>query len=68
VKLPELERLLLSIELPLTFKLSDAETVVDVPKFVENHLAILKGNPGNERFMTYFERLKKIALRISKND
>jgi len=43
-------------------QISKSENVLDVKKFVESHISILKANKGNPVYMPYFTRLKKIYL------
>ena len=38
-------------------KLKEYEKILDVPKFVDSHLACLKTNKGKEIFLPYYERL-----------
>jgi hypothetical protein len=56
MKLQELELALLGIKeykhLNFSFGL-----VVDPKSFIENHLSFLKCNPGNRRYLPYYNRL-----------
>lgn len=61
MRLADIEEILTKSELPQSFNLSEAETVTDVPYFVRSHIETLKGNPRNQRFVPYFNRLKLLA-------
>lgn len=43
-------------------KLDDCTKIIDLKKFVDSHISILKKNSGNRRFLPYYERLHKIYL------
>lgn len=38
-------------------QVSPAEKVTDVSKFIDTHISMLEGNPGNRTFLPYYERL-----------
>lgn len=40
-------------------RLSECETILNQAKFIETHLAALRANSGNARFMPYYKRLMK---------
>lgn len=43
-------------------EITECEKVLDVSKFVENHIKILKKNSGNALYMPYYNRLEKLYL------
>lgn len=43
-------------------EINDCTWVTDLKKFVDTHISILKANPGNKRFLPYYERLYKAYL------
>lgn len=47
-------------------KLDVCSTIVDGALFVETHIATLEANPGNKRFMPYYERLIKTIRILNK--
>uniref|UniRef100_A0A6M3LV05 DUF6965 domain-containing protein n=1 Tax=viral metagenome TaxID=1070528 RepID=A0A6M3LV05_9ZZZZ len=50
-----------SIELPTEpIKLSQAETIIDIRKFINSHLSIVKAQNGNRVYLPYLNRLKKL--------
>ena len=54
----ELEAYFNSIELPSTpVKLTQAETITDVKKFVQSHLSMIKANKNNHNFKAFEDRL-----------
>lgn len=57
----ELEHFFKTVILPLEpIKLNQCTTVVDINKFIESHLAIVKANNGKPTYLPYIERLKKL--------
>ena len=46
-------------------KINEAETVVDLDKFLESMYAVLEANSGNSKMMPYFNRLLKVYKIIS---
>lgn len=67
MKLPELKEKLLQIDLPKfdNFKLSKAETVLNVELFVNTHILFLENNKGNIKFKPYYDRLLRFYKLIS---
>ena len=51
-------------------QLNASSRIIDLSIFVKNHLAIVKTNNGNKRFLPYLNRLQKlkIVLTLSKVD
>ena len=47
-------------------KINDAETIVDLKKFVKVNIEQQKANSGNKRFLPYFDALKKAYLIVNK--
>lgn len=57
----ELDRFFKTIILPLeSIKLNQCTTVVDINKFIENHLAMVEANNGKRTYLPYLERLKEL--------
>ena len=57
----ELESYFSGIELPTQpVKLNKCSTIKDCSLFIESHFATVKANNGNETFLPYLERLKKL--------
>ena len=40
-------------------RLDQCSLIIDIKKFVQSYLLVLKGNPGKKRFIPYFDRLNK---------
>jgi hypothetical protein len=59
-KIKELEEYFNSVTLPETIELTPYIKVIDVPKFVESHLATVKNYSGNARMKPYLYRLMKL--------
>ena len=49
-----------------SIKLSEAEVIVDLQKFVKTNIHLLKSNKGNKTYIPYWNRLFK-AYTILKN-
>ena len=46
--------------LPESIQLDECTFIENAPKFVANHISVLKGNSGNHFFMPYWDRLVKL--------
>lgn len=44
--------------------LDEATTITNVEKLVKSHILYLKSNSGKKVFVPYFERLKKVYLKL----
>ena len=51
----------------LPIKLSQCETITDIPKFIESHFAIVKANTGKRILLPYLNRLKDLKLYLTTN-
>lgn len=60
MSLDKLEEYFKTVELPEEIRLSEAETITDVGKFIEGHIKTLRGNSGNIRYLPYYERLARV--------
>lgn len=49
-------------------RLDSATVVVESEIFINSHLSILKANPGNQRFIAYYDRLVAFYLTDKKNN
>ncbi len=36
--------------------------ILNVSKMIDSHLALLKANPGNARYLPFYNRLRDVAL------
>lgn len=61
----ELEEYFKGIELPKTVKLSEAEVIIDVPKFIQSHLLHIREYNNNPTFSSYQSRLLKLKKILS---
>jgi hypothetical protein len=52
--------------LPKTLRISECEVVNDTHHCIELLINILKNNPKNRRFLSYYEKLLKIISLINK--
>lgn len=43
-------------------KITQCEKVLDIKKFIYNHISILKANKGNRVYLPYYNRLEKLYL------
>jgi len=50
-----------------SIKLNQCTKIIDVPKFIESHFAIVKANIGNKRYLPYFNRLQELKNLIKTN-
>jgi hypothetical protein len=41
-------------------RLNPCTTIIDVPKFIESHLSIIRAHNGEERFQPYYDRLQEL--------
>ncbi len=65
-EIKQLEEFFATVSLPTKpIKLNRAETILNLPKFIEGHMDIIKRNNGNKTFLPYLERLQKIAKAIA---
>ena len=46
--------------LNIPIKLNEATTILDLKRFIENHLGIVKANEGKIRFKPYLNRLQTL--------
>ena len=49
-------------------KLDECTTITDVKKYVKTNINYLEKNTGNKRFLPYFDRLKRVYLKIKKDE
>jgi hypothetical protein len=60
-EIDELEKYFGSVTFPLkVVKLNQCTSIIDVPKFIESHLSIVKANKGKLTYLPYLDRLKKL--------
>ena len=45
-------------------RLSESEVILNISKFVENHLSIVKSNDGKRTFLPYLDRLNALRMRL----
>jgi hypothetical protein len=57
MRLDQLEIEIKKIEIPKSIKIKSDLNIIDCQKFIDSHLTILKANPGNKRFIPYYNRL-----------
>ena len=38
--------------------------ITNVKKMIDSHLALLKANPGNARYLPFYNRLRDVALTL----
>lgn len=67
-KIADLETFFATATLPPTIKLNEWSTIIDLPKFVESHMAIVKANPGKKWFLPYLERLQRLRELLMKKE
>ena len=61
VEITEIEAFFSTVPLPtIPIKLNEATTILDLKRFVENHLGIVKANDGKIRFKPYLDRLQTL--------
>ncbi len=65
ITLAQLESFFSSCTLPATIQLGPGEKIVDVPKFLENHILLLKSNPALVVMIPHLDRLKKVYAILS---
>lgn len=46
-------------------RLNQCETITDIPKFIETHIAYLKNNSGNKIYLPYYNRLCQLKTIIT---
>lgn len=49
-----------SIDLPKEIRINECEYCVDLPKLISTHISCLRANPGNRRYLAYYDRLQLI--------
>jgi hypothetical protein len=50
---------------PEQVRISKCELITNVPQMIDNHIKILKGNPGNILvFMPYYDRLLLLRFAV----
>lgn len=60
-QIAEIEAFFTSTPLPtIPIKLNEATTILDLKRFIENHLGIVKANEGKIRFKPYLDRLQTL--------
>lgn len=62
--LQELERFLKAAEFPDEIQLTKDQKIIDVPQFIQGHLAFARANIGKNIFASFYDRLvllKKFA-------
>lgn len=68
IEIAELEACFASVELPSqNVKLNQCSTIIDCSKFIDTHLAIVKGYNGNETFLPYLKRLLELKEALSRD-
>jgi hypothetical protein len=71
-ELEELESFFKSVELPKgELKMSASATIINVAKFVDSHLSILKANLDNKLYQPHYNRLvalKKMLIKKNKKN
>lgn len=45
-----------------SLEINNHTKITDLETFVNSHISILKANPGNKRYLPYYERLYKVYL------
>ena len=45
-------------------RLNGTSTIIDIPKFIETHLLIVKNNNGNPCYLPYMERLQELKKKM----
>lgn len=66
--LKELERFFNAVPLPTPpVKLNQCTKIIDISKFIESHLAIVKANNGKRVYLPYFERLQELKKYLKHN-
>lgn len=64
----ELENYFVSIEKPnYPIRLNNSGLIIDCSKFINSHLATIKANPNNVRFLPYLNRLNELKQVLSNN-
>lgn len=64
-EITEIEAFFSSTPLPkIPIKLNEATTILDLKRFVDNHLEIVKANEGKIRFKVYLNRLKQLKNKL----
>lgn len=62
----ELENYFVSIEKPnYPIRLNNSGLIIDCSKFINSHLATIKANPNNVRFLPYLNRLNELKQVLS---
>lgn len=67
VTLKQMEEFFNTVKLPETFEFAPHMKSTNTRATVDSHIATLKSNTGNKRFMPYYNRLKQIYQTL-KND
>ncbi len=64
----DLEHFFNTVPLPASpLKLNPVETITDIPKFIDSHLAIVKANNGKWIYLPYLNRLQELQQYIKNN-
>jgi len=64
IPLARLEKELKEMKFPKQVRISKGELITNVPKMIDSHIKILKGNPGNKLFMPYYDRLLMLRFAV----
>lgn len=60
----KIEEYFKSVDLPATIQLNEYTFLSDVRKNVDSNISYLRANPGNKRFMPYYNQLVELAMLI----
>ncbi|WP_207515997.1 DUF6965 family protein [Longitalea luteola] len=66
-ELNDLEQFFGTVELPEEIEVMQAQKVIDVQKFIKNHLACARANIGKNTFSSFYERLVKLKELLLRN-
>ena len=61
----EAETMSLNYNIITPLKLNDCSLIIDVPKFINSHLEIIKSNKNNKTFIPYLNRLQELIQIIN---
>ncbi len=65
----EIEQFFSNITFPKEpMKLNDCSTILDVSKFIQSNLNVIKANNGNRTFLPYLERLRQLKNILTLNN
>lgn len=60
----ELETYFANIQLPKELRINAWTYCHDVPKMVKYCISVLKSNPGNKRYLCYYEQLMELKQKL----